>query len=258
MVLSPLRRTRPGGGRRPTPGWGGGGMARGTTAAALRLPLALSVTGSVPRGSSSLSLSLSPAPHPLGGTLAADQTDNKRHQTRKRLEWDAQRLWTGACPQRPAPAPAAPWQVDVERAAPRADAAPGGGGVLKAPPLPPTPAPGVTYKAPRGSVAVPPPPPPPGSPRRPLSAIAGKPPYTGRGLRCRGRFFLKAIPGKRVVRVAPCSRVALDTPPLMIELKLKLYLCFQSYSFVYDVDDEMGASRGREKHPCFYNASGSF
>ena len=31
-----------------------------------------------------------------------------------------------------------------------------------------------------------------------------------------------------------------------------------SYSFVYDVDDEMGASRGREKHPCFYNASGGF
>ena len=30
------------------------------------------------------------------------------------------------------------------------------------------------------------------------------------------------------------------------------------YSFVYDIDDEMGASRGREKHPCFYNASGSF
>ena len=24
------------------------------------------------------------------------------------------------------------------------------------------------------------------------------------------------------------------------------------------VDDEMGASRGQEKHPCFYNASGSF
>ena len=30
------------------------------------------------------------------------------------------------------------------------------------------------------------------------------------------------------------------------------------YSFVYDVDDEMGASRGREKHPCFYDASGGF
>ena len=32
----------------------------------------------------------------------------------------------------------------------------------------------------------------------------------------------------------------------------------QVYSFVYDVDDEMGASRGREKHPCFYNAFGGF
>ena len=30
------------------------------------------------------------------------------------------------------------------------------------------------------------------------------------------------------------------------------------HSFVYDVDDEMGASRGREKHPCFYDASGGF
>ena len=30
------------------------------------------------------------------------------------------------------------------------------------------------------------------------------------------------------------------------------------YSFVYDVDDEMGASRGREKHPCFYDASWGF
>ena len=30
------------------------------------------------------------------------------------------------------------------------------------------------------------------------------------------------------------------------------------YSFVYDVDDEMGTSRGREKHPCFYDASGGF
>ena len=30
------------------------------------------------------------------------------------------------------------------------------------------------------------------------------------------------------------------------------------YSFVYDVDDEMGASRGQEKHPCFYDASGGF
>ena len=33
---------------------------------------------------------------------------------------------------------------------------------------------------------------------------------------------------------------------------------YDRYSFVYDVDDEMGASRGREKHPCFYNASGGF
>ena len=32
----------------PTPEWGGGGMARGTTAAALRLVLAPSVTGNVP------------------------------------------------------------------------------------------------------------------------------------------------------------------------------------------------------------------
>ena len=32
----------------------------------------------------------------------------------------------------------------------------------------------------------------------------------------------------------------------------------KQYSFVYDVDDEMGASRGREKHPCFYDASGGF
>ena len=32
----------------------------------------------------------------------------------------------------------------------------------------------------------------------------------------------------------------------------------ERYSFVYDVDDEMGASRGREKLPCFYSASGSF
>ena len=32
----------------------------------------------------------------------------------------------------------------------------------------------------------------------------------------------------------------------------------EPYSFVYDVDDEMGASRGREKHPCFYDASGGF
>ena len=32
----------------------------------------------------------------------------------------------------------------------------------------------------------------------------------------------------------------------------------KAYSFVYDVDDEMGASRGREKHPCFYDASGGF
>ena len=30
------------------------------------------------------------------------------------------------------------------------------------------------------------------------------------------------------------------------------------YSFVYDVDDEIGASRGREKPPCFYDASGGF
>ena len=30
------------------------------------------------------------------------------------------------------------------------------------------------------------------------------------------------------------------------------------YSLVYNVDDEMGASRGREKHPCFYDASGGF
>ena len=29
-------------------------------------------------------------------------------------------------------------------------------------------------------------------------------------------------------------------------------------SFVYEVNDELGASRGREKHPCFYNASGDF
>ena len=32
----------------------------------------------------------------------------------------------------------------------------------------------------------------------------------------------------------------------------------RQYSFVYDVDDEMGASRGGEKHPCFYDASGGF
>ena len=30
------------------------------------------------------------------------------------------------------------------------------------------------------------------------------------------------------------------------------------YFFVYDVDDELGASKGREKHPCFFNASGNF
>ena len=35
-------------------------------------------------------------------------------------------------------------------------------------------------------------------------------------------------------------------------------LVLGTYSFVYDVDDEMGASRGREKHPCFYDASGGF
>ena len=34
--------------------------------------------------------------------------------------------------------------------------------------------------------------------------------------------------------------------------------CEVQYSFVYDVDDELGASKGREKHPCFYNASGRF
>ena len=32
----------------------------------------------------------------------------------------------------------------------------------------------------------------------------------------------------------------------------------RTYSFVYDVDDEMGASRGPEKHPCLYDASGGF
>ena len=37
-----------------------------------------------------------------------------------------------------------------------------------------------------------------------------------------------------------------------------LHVSFARYSFVYDVDDEMGASRGRENHPCFYNASGCF
>ena len=31
-----------------------------------------------------------------------------------------------------------------------------------------------------------------------------------------------------------------------------------AYSLVYDVDDESGASQGREKHPCFYDASGGF
>ena len=31
-----------------------------------------------------------------------------------------------------------------------------------------------------------------------------------------------------------------------------------AYSFVYDVDDELGASKGREKHPCFYDASRDF
>ena len=30
------------------------------------------------------------------------------------------------------------------------------------------------------------------------------------------------------------------------------------YSFVYDVDGELGASKGREKHPCFYDAFGVF
>ena len=29
------------------------------------------------------------------------------------------------------------------------------------------------------------------------------------------------------------------------------YRCL--YSFVYDVDDELGASKGRHKHPCFYD-----
>ena len=29
-----------------------------------------------------------------------------------------------------------------------------------------------------------------------------------------------------------------------------------AYSFVYDVDDELGASKGRQNHPCFYDASG--
>ena len=39
-----------------------------------------------------------------------------------------------------------------------------------------------------------------------------------------------------------------------IYIHVYLYLLI----FVYDVHDEMGASRGREKHPCFYSASGSF
>ena len=29
-----------------------------------------------------------------------------------------------------------------------------------------------------------------------------------------------------------------------------------AYSFVYDVVDELGASKGRQNHPCFYDASG--
>ena len=33
---------------------------------------------------------------------------------------------------------------------------------------------------------------------------------------------------------------------------------FQLYAFVYDVDDKTGASRGREKHLCFYNAFSGF
>ena len=31
-----------------------------------------------------------------------------------------------------------------------------------------------------------------------------------------------------------------------------------TYSFVYDVDDELGASKRRQKHPCFFDASGGF
>ena len=31
-----------------------------------------------------------------------------------------------------------------------------------------------------------------------------------------------------------------------------------TYSFVYDPDDELGASKGRQKHPCFYDASRGF
>ena len=39
-------------------------------------------------------------------------------------------------------------------------------------------------------------------------------------------------------------------------VSLSRYRCL--YSFVYDVDDELGASKGRHKHPCFHDASGVF
>ena len=58
-----------------------------------------------------------------------------------------------------------------------------------------------------------------------------------------------------------CSKAGAWSITCPCDRKVCLLVCLLrllAYSFVYDVDDEMGASRGREKHPCFYDASGGF
>ena len=91
---------------------GGGGMARGTPVAALRLPLAPSVTGNVPRG-------CPPPPMPLGGIVSTGRADSERRLTGERRGWDTQRLGATTCPRRPTPTLAAPRQEEPKGSAPQ-------------------------------------------------------------------------------------------------------------------------------------------
>ena len=96
----------------PTPEWGGGGMARGTAVMALRLPLAPSVFGKVPRGSSP------PTPLPLGGTVATGRADDEHRLSGERRGMHAQSLGAKASPRRPKPAQVAPRQEEAKGSAP--------------------------------------------------------------------------------------------------------------------------------------------
>ena len=137
MALGPPQGREPAravaGGR--TPEWGGGGMARGTATAPLRLPLAPGMTGTVtrdcspsppPRRSSVLGATSSvyhltgeqrgcdarqlemaaPAPSP-GEAPSMGRADNEFHLIREHWGWDVRplRATAGPCPRRPMPAP---------------------------------------------------------------------------------------------------------------------------------------------------------